>query len=125
MARSVIRNTLFFGRAKHSALVIPWTTYTSPEVAQVGLNLAEAKKQSIEIDSFTQPMSGVDRAILEGENLGVGQGKRLKRYSSTTLRRKSNTPAMSITNLGFATNSNSTANDRQRRPRAWSEEGLR
>jgi pyruvate/2-oxoglutarate dehydrogenase complex dihydrolipoamide dehydrogenase (E3) component len=70
MARSVIRNTLFFGRAKHSSLVIPWATYTSPEVAQVGLNLSEAKRQHIEIDTFTQPMSGVDRAILEGDTDG-------------------------------------------------------
>lgn len=70
MARAVIRNTLFFGRAKHSSLVIPWATYTSPEVAQVGLNLIEARKQNIEIDTFTQPMSGVDRAILEGDTEG-------------------------------------------------------
>lgn len=70
MARAVIRNTLFFGRAKHSALVIPWATYTSPELAHVGLNPAEAKKKNIEIDTFTQPMSGVDRAILEGETDG-------------------------------------------------------
>lgn len=70
MARSVIRNTLFFGRAKHSALVIPWATYTSPEVAQVGLTPAEAEKRGVEIDTFTQPMSGVDRAILEGDTGG-------------------------------------------------------
>ena len=70
MARAVIRNTLFFGRAKHSALVIPWATYTSPELAHVGLNPAEAEKRGIEINTFTQPMSGVDRAILEGETDG-------------------------------------------------------
>lgn len=70
MARAVIRNALFFGRAKHSALVIPWCTYTSPELAHVGLNPADAEKQGIEIDTFTQLMSGVDRAILEGETDG-------------------------------------------------------
>ncbi|MDP3849649.1 MAG: mercuric reductase [Luteolibacter sp.] len=70
MARAVIRNTLFFGRAKHSSLVIPWATYTSPELAHVGLNPAEAEKRGIEINTFTQPMSGVDRAILEGETDG-------------------------------------------------------
>ena len=70
MARAVIRNSLFFGRAKHSSLVIPWATYTSPELAHVGINPAEAEKRGIEIDTFTQPMSGVDRAILEGETDG-------------------------------------------------------
>ena len=70
MARAVIRNTLFFGRAKHSTLVIPWVTYTSPELGRVGLNPAEAEKCGVEIDTFTQPMSGVDRAILEGETEG-------------------------------------------------------
>ncbi len=70
MARSVIRNALFFGRAKHSALVIPWCTYTSPEIAQVGLNPAEAKRKNIAINSFTQSMADVDRARLEGETEG-------------------------------------------------------
>lgn len=70
MARAVIRNTLFFGRAKHSSLVIPWVTYTSPELAHVGLTPSDAGKQGIEIDTFTQPMSGVDRAILEGDTDG-------------------------------------------------------
>src|SRR5690606_19279628 len=36
MARTVLRNALFFGRAKISALTIPWCTYTEPEIAHVG-----------------------------------------------------------------------------------------
>ena len=36
LARIVIQNALFFGRARASALVIPWCTYTDPEVAHVG-----------------------------------------------------------------------------------------
>jgi len=67
MARAVIRNAFFFGRSKHSTLVIPWCTYTSPELAHVGLTPLDAEKRGIEIDTFTQLMSGVDRAILEGE----------------------------------------------------------
>ena len=70
MARSVVRNALFKGRAKHSSLIVPWSTYTSPELAHVGLTPQDAKKKGIEIDTFTQPMSGVDRAILEGETEG-------------------------------------------------------
>ena len=70
MARTVIRNALFMGRAKGSALVIPWCTYTSPELAHVGLTARQAEEKGIEIDTFTQEMSGVDRAILEGETGG-------------------------------------------------------
>ena len=36
MARIVIQNALFFGRKKHTALSIPWATYTSPEIAHIG-----------------------------------------------------------------------------------------
>jgi len=71
MARIVIQNALFGGRARASALTIPWCTYTSPELAHVGWTAAEAKRRGIEIDTFTQPMSGVDRAILEGETDGM------------------------------------------------------
>lgn len=70
MARTVIRNALFMGRARMSKLVIPWCTYTSPEVAHVGLTAEEAAEKGIEIDTFTQEMSGVDRAIIEGETAG-------------------------------------------------------
>jgi pyruvate/2-oxoglutarate dehydrogenase complex dihydrolipoamide dehydrogenase (E3) component len=67
MARIVIQNALFFGRAKASDLIIPWTTFTSPELAHVGLYPREAEEQNIAIDTYTQPFSGVDRAILDGE----------------------------------------------------------
>ncbi len=70
MARSVIRNALFLGRAKADDLVIPWCTYTSPELAHVGLTAREAEERGVAIDTFTQPLSGVDRAILEGETEG-------------------------------------------------------
>ncbi|MDA7680228.1 mercuric reductase [bacterium] len=73
MARAVIRNALFKGNAKHSQLVIPWCTYTSPEVAHVGLTAEQAKKKGIETDTFTQPLSGVDRAILDGETNGFAR----------------------------------------------------
>ncbi len=70
MARIVIQNSLFMGRRKASALTIPWSTYTSPELAHVGLTEEQAAKEGVEIDTFTQPMSGVDRAILDGETEG-------------------------------------------------------
>lgn len=67
LARIVIQNTLFMGRAKASRLIIPWCTYTSPEVAHVGIYPIEAAEQGIRLITFTQPLSGVDRAILDGE----------------------------------------------------------
>lgn len=70
LARIVIQNTLFMGRAKASKLIIPWCTYTSPEVAHVGIYPHEAADKGIELNTFTQPLSGVDRAILDGETDG-------------------------------------------------------
>jgi len=70
MARIVIQNSLFKGRAKASSLIIPWATYTSPEVAHVGLYEKDAKTKGIALDTFTQEMSKVDRAILDGETEG-------------------------------------------------------
>src|SRR5207249_1625788 len=46
MARIVIQNALFSGRAKTSALTIPWCTYTDPEIAHVGMYEKDAKEHS-------------------------------------------------------------------------------
>ncbi|MCA9114735.1 MAG: mercuric reductase [Planctomycetaceae bacterium] len=70
LARIVIGNSLFFGRSKASRLVVPWCTYTSPEVAHVGLYEKEAREQGIAIDTYTQQLADVDRAILDGETTG-------------------------------------------------------
>jgi len=71
MARIVIQNALFMGRAKASSLIIPWATYTSPEIAHVGLYEKEAREKGVEMTTFTQELSGVDRAILDGETEGL------------------------------------------------------
>ncbi len=70
MARIVIQNALFKGRAKASALTIPWCTYTSPEIAHVGLYEKDAKAQGIEIDTYIQHFADIDRAILASETEG-------------------------------------------------------
>lgn len=69
-ARIVIANTLFFGRGRSSRLVVPWCTYTSPEIAHVGAYEAELSAKQIAYDSFTVKLEHVDRAILEGEDEG-------------------------------------------------------
>lgn len=70
MARTVIQNALFPGRAKFSSLTIPWATYTSPELAHVGLSEQSATDSETEIDTWIQPLDGVDRSILEGHTNG-------------------------------------------------------
>jgi pyruvate/2-oxoglutarate dehydrogenase complex dihydrolipoamide dehydrogenase (E3) component len=69
-ARIVLQNALFFGRAKASALTIPWCTYTTPEVAHVGMYEKDAREKGIEVDTLTVELSAVDRAILDGADEG-------------------------------------------------------
>jgi pyruvate/2-oxoglutarate dehydrogenase complex dihydrolipoamide dehydrogenase (E3) component len=73
MARIVIQNALFLGRSRASALTIPWSTYTWPEIAHVGLTPRQAHEGGVEIDSFTQDLGEVDRAVLEGEDEGFAR----------------------------------------------------
>ncbi len=73
-ARIVIKNTLFspFGlsRTKLSSLVMPWVTYTDPEIAQVGLSAAAAQAQGMDVETIEIKFSDVDRAIVDGEENG-------------------------------------------------------
>jgi pyruvate/2-oxoglutarate dehydrogenase complex dihydrolipoamide dehydrogenase (E3) component len=70
LARIAIQNALFLGRAKASALTIPWYTYTDPEIAHVGLYEDEAAARGIVVDTFEQDMHQVDRAVLDGDTDG-------------------------------------------------------
>jgi pyruvate/2-oxoglutarate dehydrogenase complex dihydrolipoamide dehydrogenase (E3) component len=70
MARIAIQNALFFGRARASALTVPWCTYTEPEVARVGLSEREAVERGVAVDVFVQEMRHVDRAVLDGDDEG-------------------------------------------------------
>lgn len=70
MARVALQNALFFGRKKVSDLVIPWCTYTDPEIAHVGITVGEAQRRGSEVTTFTKNLAEVDRAILDGETEG-------------------------------------------------------
>lgn len=72
-ARIVIRNTLFpfLPKSRYSKLVIPWVTFTDPEIAHVGLSEQEATKQHIPIDTVTIALEDNDRARLDGETEGL------------------------------------------------------
>jgi pyruvate/2-oxoglutarate dehydrogenase complex dihydrolipoamide dehydrogenase (E3) component len=73
MARLVLRNALFFGRSRMSALVIPSAIYTDPEIARVGLSEREARAAGVEVATITEHFADLDRAILDGEEEGLAQ----------------------------------------------------
>ncbi|GAB4264178.1 MAG: mercuric reductase [Candidatus Promineifilaceae bacterium] len=65
-ARMVVQNALFMGRKKQSALIIPWVTYTDPEVAHVGLYDHEAEAQGTAVDTFITHLKETDRGRADG-----------------------------------------------------------
>ena len=73
MARIVIANALFMARQKTTRLVIPWCTYTDPEVAHVGMYEKEAWDKGIDVLTLTLPLTDVDRALLDGETEGFAR----------------------------------------------------
>jgi pyruvate/2-oxoglutarate dehydrogenase complex dihydrolipoamide dehydrogenase (E3) component len=69
-AHIAVRNALLRGRQRLSALVIPWCTYTDPEIAHVGLYVRQARERDIPVHTFTIPLHDVVRAITDSEELG-------------------------------------------------------
>jgi pyruvate/2-oxoglutarate dehydrogenase complex dihydrolipoamide dehydrogenase (E3) component len=75
-ARVVVRNILMpfqFLRQKMDYSVVPWCTYTDPEVARVGLGEKAAKRQNVDYDLFVVPLEDVDRAVVESEEAGFAK----------------------------------------------------
>lgn len=66
-------NALFGGIKSFRAdyRVIPWATYTDPEVARVGLNELEANAKGIEFEVTTYDIDDLDRAIADSEDHGL------------------------------------------------------
>ncbi|MBX3649201.1 MAG: mercuric reductase [Rhodocyclaceae bacterium] len=78
MAQIVIQNALFphpfgLGYASVDSLVMPWCTFTEPEVAHVGMYEKEAQEKGIEVETYTYTLDEVDRAILDGEDEGFAR----------------------------------------------------
>ncbi|MBI1294027.1 dihydrolipoyl dehydrogenase [bacterium] len=70
-ARIVLQNALFPGpKKKADDLIVPWTTYTDPEIAHVGMYEHEAKAKGIAVKTFVQQLDTVDRAKADGETEG-------------------------------------------------------
>ena len=66
-------NALFgrFRKFRADYSVVPWATFTEPEVARVGLNETEAKEKSIPYEVTTYGIDDLDRAIADGEAHGL------------------------------------------------------
>jgi pyruvate/2-oxoglutarate dehydrogenase complex dihydrolipoamide dehydrogenase (E3) component/uncharacterized membrane protein YdjX (TVP38/TMEM64 family) len=66
-------NALFgrFRKFRADFSVIPWATFTEPEVARVGLNEIEAKEKGIAYEVTTYGIDDLDRAIADGEAHGL------------------------------------------------------
>ncbi|RCX28092.1 FAD-dependent oxidoreductase [Thioalbus denitrificans] len=65
-------NALFGGlkRFRLDDRVIPWATYTDPEVGRVGLNEQEARERGIPVEVTTFHLDDLDRAIVDSEAQG-------------------------------------------------------
>ena len=66
-------NALFgnFKKFRVDYRVIPWATYTDPEVARVGLNEKEALEKKIEYEVTRYGLDDLDRAIADSEDHGL------------------------------------------------------
>ena len=66
-------NSLFgmFKQFRADYRVIPWATFTDPEVARVGLNETEAKEKNVPYELTTYGIDDLDRAIADSSDYGV------------------------------------------------------
>jgi pyruvate/2-oxoglutarate dehydrogenase complex dihydrolipoamide dehydrogenase (E3) component len=69
-ARLAVQNALQGERKRKSHLTIPWCTFCDPEIAHIGMQVWEARRQSIPVKTFTVMMQDVDRAITDGQDDG-------------------------------------------------------
>jgi len=66
----VVSNAIFHLPRKTEYKWIPWCTYSDPELASIGMNEKRAKEAGIDYSVFTEPFTGNDRSLAEGERLG-------------------------------------------------------
>lgn len=67
----VVRNALFPVKKRVDYRVVPWVTYTDPEIAHVGLTEQEARDRYGEVHVYVEPFDDVDRAIIDGQYEGL------------------------------------------------------
>ena len=71
--RIALRNALFPIKSKADHQLIPWATFTDPEVARVGLTEEQARENHDYVRVFRQPFGSVDRGIIDGETDGFAK----------------------------------------------------
>ncbi len=69
----MLRQTIFRMRWAKPSPVVPWCTYTDPELARVGLSETEARAHGIEHRVYRFPFDDIDRARAEGETEGFAK----------------------------------------------------
>jgi pyruvate/2-oxoglutarate dehydrogenase complex dihydrolipoamide dehydrogenase (E3) component len=70
-AAMAVRNALLPGSSKGTTDLVPWTTFTDPEVAHIGLAEAQARAQfGDDVATCEWPMDKVDRARAEEDTSG-------------------------------------------------------
>jgi len=69
-AKIAVRNIVFPGVEKAGSRVVPWTTFTDPEVAHVGMTEDEAKRLGLAFEVCCQPFAQDDRALTDNDTRG-------------------------------------------------------
>ena len=68
----VVANALIpFMKRKANYRVVPWVTYTDPELGRVGLTEDEARQKYRNIKVYKYDVKDLDRAVIEGEDKGI------------------------------------------------------
>ena len=60
-------NALFYGSKTKEKIILPYATYTDPEIATVGMNEQILKEKRIEFDIYEKNFEHNDRALCESK----------------------------------------------------------
>jgi pyruvate/2-oxoglutarate dehydrogenase complex dihydrolipoamide dehydrogenase (E3) component len=70
LGKLAAKNALGGARLKRSSLVIPWCTYTDPEIAHIGMQESKIQEKQITVQTVLVEMADIERANLDGETTG-------------------------------------------------------
>jgi pyruvate/2-oxoglutarate dehydrogenase complex dihydrolipoamide dehydrogenase (E3) component len=85
----LLRHAIFRMRWTKPSPVVPWCTYTDPELARVGLSEADAQHQGVAHRVYRFSFDEIDRARAEGETEGFAKIVTDPRASCSAQRRRS------------------------------------
>ena len=72
-ARVAVRNAFAPLGEPVQELVVPWCTYTDPEIARVGLGRDQARERAVDVDCYQIDFSDNDRAVASGHTVGFAR----------------------------------------------------